>query len=456
MGKKLTHEQFLQKVFEKNEHVRNGDIEIRGIYINVGERIECHCLKHNVTWYPVASSLYKGIGCKECAKEGISEKNSKTHDEFVYEMSVLNEGIKILTQYTGMSEEITVELRCGHIWTTKAINIYYRDFGCPYCSGNAILVGFNDLWTTSPETAKMLTNPKDGYLVSKGSGQKKNFTCPLCNKRQNKIVKNVVNRTLQCTYCGDGVSFPNKFGRALLDQLIGDDYIPEYSPDWIGLHKYDNYFIYHDNHYVLEMDGGFHYEENDFSSNSLEERQLIDKLKDELANSHGINVIRIDCCESSCSYIVQNIMGSVLNEIFDLSNVDWQKCDMQAQKNLIKEACDLYMSGVKSTDEISKKIKVGRGTAVGYLKKGAEFGWCDYDPKKSHIGKPNKKLRKPVVVTNMQSGIEYYFDGVTLCEKKMFETCGIKVHRKVIYDTAKFGRVYKGFSFKYAEQTIQN
>jgi transposase len=456
MGKKLTHEEFRAKVIEKNEHVRNGEIEIRGEFINTSNRIECYCNKHDVLWNPIADSLYKNIGCRECAKEGISRKNSMTHEEYVAGMRVRNSAIKVLTEYNGMDKDITVELECGHVWTTKAAYVYYRDFGCPYCSGNAILVGFNDLWTTAPQVSKLLTNPEDGYSISKYSGQKKNFTCPLCGKVQEKIIKNITRRGFQCSYCGDGISYPNKFGRAFLDQVVGDNYIPEYICEWCKPYKYDNYFCYNNKSYFLEMDGGFHYLENNMSEMSLEERQNVDRIKEQLARDHNICLIRIDCLESDSNYIANSILSSELNMLFDLSKIDWQKCNIKAQKNLVKEACGLYMSGIKSTDEISKIIKVGRSTATRYLKTGAELGWCDYDPKKAHKGLPNKKRRQPILATNIESGKEYYFDGVCICEKTIFDICGIKVNRKSIRDASNSVNPYKGFIFNYIDKTVQN
>ena len=456
MGAKITHEIFIANVMKRSERVHNGEIEIRGKYTRSQDRIECYCNIHDVLWNPIASSLYKNIGCKECANEEISKKNSKSHDEFVNDMAVLNDGIKILTQYTGMDEDITVELRCGHVWTTKAAYVYYKNFQCPYCTGNAILVGFNDLWTTAPDAALLLTDPNDGYLVSRGSGQKKNFTCPLCNKVQLKYVKNVATRGFQCTYCGDGISYPNKFGRAFLDQVVGNDYIPEYSPDWANPYFFDNYFEYRGENFILEMDGGFHYDEINNVRLTLEKRQAIDRIKDALAKEHNIVIIRIDCRESDRDYIKANMFESKLNEIFDLSQIDWQQCDMKAQRNLTKEACDLYMSGIKSTKEISKIIKVGISATIRYLKKGAQFGWCDYDPKKAHIGLPNKKLRKPILVTNIQNGKEYYFDSVSLCENTSFDVCGVKISKKSIYDYLKSGKPFKGFTFQYINSTIQN
>ena len=382
MGRKLTHEEFITKVKDKNEYVRQGNIEVRGKYVGISEKIECHCNIHDTTWYPIAGSLYKGIGCKECAKDLISIKNSMSHEEFEQGLREKNGLVNVITPYRGMNENVTLKFMCGHTWTTKAANAYYRIIKCPYCSGQRVLAGFNDLWTTSALTAKILTDPKDGYKFSKGSGEKVSFTCPVCGKTQLKIIKNVVTRGLQCSYCGDGISYPNKFGRAFLDQLPIDDYFVEWQPEWAKPYFYDNYFEYNNTKYILEMDGGFHYNDNDDFGPSLEERQEIDYLKNQLAQNHGVTVIRIDSRESDCNYIKANILKSILSDIFELDLVNWQQCDIKAQKSLIKIACELYMNETKSITELSQRLKVGRNAIARYLKIGANFNWCDYEPKK--------------------------------------------------------------------------
>lgn len=385
MGKKLTHEIFMDNVRNKNERVRNGQIEVRGDFTKTSDRIECYCNKHNVTWNPTAASLYKNIGCKECAKEGISNKNLMTHDEFVEGLKEINNNIEVIGKYIGMYEDITIKFRCGHIWTTKAVNVYYKNIKCPYCYHQRILIGFNDLWTTSAETAMLLTNSEDGYIVTKGSGKKKSFTCPLCGKSQQKIVKNVVNRGLQCSFCSDGISYPNKFCRAFLDQLPIDDYDVEWQPAWAKPYLYDNYFKYNNVCYIVEADGNLHYSDKNEFGVSSDERRKADNIKNQLAKDNNVILIRIDCRESNCEYIKNSILNSELNNIFNLNSIDWNKCDKRAQKSLVKIACDLYMTKIKSIEQISKELKIGRNSVANYLKKGVDFGWCDYNPKKSKL-----------------------------------------------------------------------
>lgn len=452
-SQRLSHGEFVKRVKKKNEHIRNGDVEIRGKYSGSQERIECYCNIHNVTWFPIAASLYKNIGCRECGKEDISAKKTMTHQEFVDSLRLINSGLTVLSEYTGMYNKITVQTQCGHVWTTNAVNVYHKDFKCPYCNSQAILVGFNDLWTTAPEVATLLTNPEDGYTLTKLSGQKKSFTCPLCGKEQYKYINNITQRGFTCIYCADTISYPNKFGRAFLDQVIGDDYQPECHAEWAKPYSYDNLFVYNGQCFVLEMDGGLHSQEHTMSKLSLEERQEIDRIKDELAYQHNVHMIRIDCLYSDCEYISTNMINSELSELFDLSKVDWQKCDIQAQKNLVKEACDMYVSGVRDVSYMSNKLKISERLVKKYLQKGSQFGWCEYDPKE--VRKPSNNY-KIVVVTNVVTGDVFEFKGRGDCERNIYNVCGIHVSAAHITKCCSTGQIYQGFTFKYIKPTIQN
>jgi predicted RNA-binding Zn-ribbon protein involved in translation (DUF1610 family) len=225
----------------------------------------------------------------------------------------------------------------GHVWNASPQHLF-DGVGCPYCGGLKVWRGFNDLWTTRPDIASLLKNPNDGYKYSKASYKKVDFVCPNCGNEINKQISEVYSYGLACKMCSDGVSYPNKFGRAFLCQLPINNLSCEYSPDWARPYFYDNYFQYKGIDYILEMDGGFHYLESGLSNVSLAERKKIDALKDSLAIQNNMTIIRIDCLKSDKEYILNNICNSELKDIFDLSIVDWDLCDKKAQKSLVKES----------------------------------------------------------------------------------------------------------------------
>ena len=119
MSKKLTHEVFMNKVKEKNEHVRRGEIEIVGKYVGANEKIECHCNIHNVDWSPFAASLWKGIGCWQCGTDNRIKKRRKTNEQFQSELSELRrQGYDVYSDDIYINNNTKIWFYCskGHKW----------------------------------------------------------------------------------------------------------------------------------------------------------------------------------------------------------------------------------------------------------------------------------------------------------------------------------------------------
>lgn len=238
-----------------------------------------------------------------------------THEEFLEKLKAQNTYFAngkfgIIEEYINYTTKMNCECYMGHKWSVTPAHLLHDGSGCPYCHGHAIWRGFNDLWTTRPDVARLLKNPDDGYRFGYNSNKKVEFVCPKCNFIITKPIYEVSNQRLSCSMCADGVSYPNKFGRALLKQLPITNLKCEYSPQWAHPYRYDNYFKYKGQSYIVEMDGAFHFEEKTCSSLSLNEVMRVDKIKTEMATQHGLIVIRIDCRISEFDYIRQSILQS--------------------------------------------------------------------------------------------------------------------------------------------------
>ena len=375
-----------------------------------------------------------GSGCPKCA-----DVYKRTHEEFIEEIKLINENIIVIGIFTTIKNNILVKcLKCTGEWEPSAESLL-SGYGCPYCANQKILIGFNDMWTTNPELAKLLADPEDGYKYFQGSNQKVNFKCPDCGTiLKNKRISNVRTHGLSCNKCSDGISYPNKFAFNLLEQLnIEFEY--EFSPDWIKPRRYDFYFELNNNKYILEMDGGLgHGHENNLSNKTAEESQAIDDYKDMKAKEYGIEVIRIDCGKSDLDYIKENILTSRLNELFDLSNINWLKCHEFCMNSFVKIACDLWNSNKYSVKEISKIIKLTTSTIVRYLKMGTEISWCYYNSNdekiknvKNNAISNSKKIRcieTGIVYDSMNEASKYINRSpktISACCRGKQKTCGI-------------------------------
>ncbi|MCR5510718.1 MAG: zinc-ribbon domain-containing protein [Lachnospiraceae bacterium] len=77
---------------------------------------------------------------------------AEVHPELISEWAPENELIPDRVSY-GSNKMVIWNGSCGHIWKASVKN-RGNGHGCPYCSGNQVLTGFNDLETYYPELAK--------------------------------------------------------------------------------------------------------------------------------------------------------------------------------------------------------------------------------------------------------------------------------------------------------------
>jgi len=346
------------------------------------------------------------------------------------------------------------------LWITED-NLFY-DTGCSCCKGIAISEGINDIPTTEPWMVKYFQGGYDeAKLYTRSSGKEIYPTCPDCGRiRAKKIVISFIYsyKYMPCT-CSDGKSYPNKLSYLLLDQLnkiYKFDYLEhEYSPKWIGKMSYDNYFIHNNKQYILEMDGEWHSKDNTISGQTKEESKAIDDYKDKLAEEHGIEVIRVDCYKSELNFIKNNILNSNLSKWYDLSKLDWSKCQEFALSNLVKTACGYWSNGINSTLEISKIMKMDRHTIIRYLKRGSGI-WCDYNAKEEMrksgiimLEKSRELQSKPVEV--FRNGISLgIFPSQSELSRQSEKIFGIKFVRDGISLVCQGKqKQYKGYTFQY-------
>ena len=186
MGRKFTKEEFMKIAFEKNEHVRNGNIEIFGEYRGLEERIEYLCRECGEVQNPVAASIFAGCGCKSCGKKRQAKTQSKSNQKFQDELKQMREnGRDIYTYDEYINGQTKMRFYCskGHAWEARP-NEILRGSGCPYCSNKKVLIGYNDIATTSPDIFQFLANPEDGYKYTRWSNKRTDFRCTLCGHIQ--------------------------------------------------------------------------------------------------------------------------------------------------------------------------------------------------------------------------------------------------------------------------------
>lgn len=94
---------------------------------------------------------------------------------------------------------------CGHAWEASVLARTLGGQNCAVCAGKVVLVGFNDLWTTSPLTAAQWHPTKNGTLtpfdVTRGSGKKVWWLSPACGHEWDATISNRTGRASGCPIC---------------------------------------------------------------------------------------------------------------------------------------------------------------------------------------------------------------------------------------------------------------
>lgn len=129
--KSKSHEQYVKDV-----SLINPDIVVVGKYVNAKTKIAHYCKKHNICWDVYPESILHGCGCKECCREKIRNKSRKVHTQYVDEVSKVNPNIEVLGVY--VNSKTPILHRCKEhevVWSTIPNNIL-NGYGCPMCGGN--------------------------------------------------------------------------------------------------------------------------------------------------------------------------------------------------------------------------------------------------------------------------------------------------------------------------------
>lgn len=348
------------------------------------------------------------------------------------------------------------------LWITESR--LKRGSGCACCNSRVVVDNINSIWKNNKYMIyRFGISEYDAKRYNYCSNKNINILCPNCGNIMNKRMCDIyINDSIGCV-CGDGFRYPEKLMANILKQLK-IEYKTQYSPNWEGLKRegvnrkraYDFYLPKHN--IIIETHGIQHYERGfkNLGGRSLEEEQQNDKEKEKISFDNGIDrYIIIDCRNSEVEFIKRNILKSELNNIFDLSNIDWAKADLFATKSRKIEICKYRkLNPDSTTNTISEIFGVSIDTVRNYLKWGNLNNMCEYDSKKESKKRSSKsgKLRG--------KRVEIFKDGVSL---GVFESCselerqseklfGVKLlnsnisavcNEKYMYNT------YKGYSFKY-------
>jgi hypothetical protein len=102
------------------------------------------------------------------------------------ELAAQADGWDTTTLSAGSAKKVGWKCELGHQWVTP-VSGRSRGEGCPFCSGQRVLIGYSDLATTHPELAAQ-ADGWDPTTLSAGSGKKVGWMCDLGHKWKTQLV----------------------------------------------------------------------------------------------------------------------------------------------------------------------------------------------------------------------------------------------------------------------------
>ena len=131
-------------------------------------------------WQASPNSRSRGAGCPVCANKlvlpGVNDLLS-THPDLAAELADPESGTSV-----SAGSHAVLRWRCGcddrHLWEASVVSRVRLNSGCPFCSGRRPLSGIDDLGTTHPEVAALLSDLSQAAEVGAGSGRRLRWSCP--------------------------------------------------------------------------------------------------------------------------------------------------------------------------------------------------------------------------------------------------------------------------------------
>lgn len=157
MPKKLTTQEFIDRA--SFYHGNKYDYS-KSVYISASKKIEIICPKHGPFIQNAGSHINPSIkaGCPYCARKKVFPGESDLLSQNPQIATLFDEeknGIKANEIFAKTNKKYWWHCDFGydHIYEMSPNAKITKKFKCPYCSGQKVLIGFNDLKTKFPDIA---------------------------------------------------------------------------------------------------------------------------------------------------------------------------------------------------------------------------------------------------------------------------------------------------------------
>ena len=279
-----------------------------------------------------ANRTGRNSGCPICSNKQILvgfNDLATTHPDIALQWHPTKNDLTPQEVSIGAEKSVWWICKHGHEW--EALVYSRKKQGCPYCSGNRVLEGFNDLATTHPSLSVQWHPTKNKKLkpqnVSAGSNQKV-WWLGHCGHEWSAVICSR-SAGCGCPICNEErkTSFPENAVYYYI-RLLFPETIKAYKPAWLEQMEIDIF--------IPSIQTGIEYDGQAWHS-SVEK----DLRKAKMCKEHGVRLIRIrepKCPEIECEVIklsavnTEEIEGAI-RTLFAEFSVDSDAIDVDIERD---------------------------------------------------------------------------------------------------------------------------
>lgn len=299
--KSLTQEEFIKRAASVNPHLNFSQT----VYTNTRTKVKVICPLHGEFEY-LPKSFFKRCECPYCKKEkcekAFIQKAQQLHNN-KYDYSHIN--------YINNDTPISINCRQHGIFKQRPSD-HLKGYGCNKCSKKYKPTAEEWIARAAPIYSFKYDYSK---VIYKDNKTPVTVICPIHGEFY-PIPNNHVAGTSGCPHCINP-SQNNLFEHIKLD-FPKENIKYEYRPEWLGLQRFDIYFI--DRNIAIEYDGIQHFMpvEHFGGESNFKKVQILDKLKEEKCLQNGCHLFRIkyDYSQEEYNNLIINIQ-KLLSQVIE-------------------------------------------------------------------------------------------------------------------------------------------
>lgn len=335
--------------------------EILEEYTKADNQIQTRCNICGTIFYPKAYTLLNGShNCPYCS----DSPRCIPQDVFERRINeIFGDKYTVMSTYVNNRRKVLMKHDCGYSYYAVPSDLFKGYSKCPVCTECSGLLNTESF---SLKINKLYYGQFTLLGEYKTTNEKIKVKCNCCNNIVNINASYLLRGIAKCPVCGKGYSYPEKFFLKMFDQ-INTEYIFQYSHkhvDWITKYFYDFYIP--DFNIIIEVNGLQHYKDS-WQKKEVVQQNDLDKKNLALENNISDYIV-IDARESKMDFLKNSILNSDLVKYFDLSNIDWVKCDEYAKISQSKMIRELHEKNY-SVDEIADELNISKLTVQRRLEK---------------------------------------------------------------------------------------